>query len=125
MPNLAPGYDVHPNHVIDIEPSDETVRIHLHGVMIAESDQALVLREAGYSPVFYLPRCDVLMKLAQVSQLSTYCPFKSHTSYFSFAVDGRVATNAAWIYEDPFVEVDQIREAIAFDKDLIDGIELL
>ena len=125
MANPAPGFEVHPNHTVEIEPSEDTVQIHLHGVMIAEGTGPMLLQEAGYKPVYYLPREHVKMDLATLTDHTTYCPFKGHATYFSFEVGGKVAVNAAWSYEDPFDEAIPIKGAIAFDANRIDGLEVL
>ncbi len=44
--------------------------------MLADSRDALILREAGYPAVQYIPRKDVDMTLLERSAHATYCPYK-------------------------------------------------
>src|ERR1700710_1369720 len=46
-------------HPITIEQSTEKVTVSLGGRAIATSDQALVLREASYPPIYYVPAQDI------------------------------------------------------------------
>ena len=45
-----------PDHPITIKPSTEHVCVTFNGKVIADTNRALVLQEAAYKPVFYLPR---------------------------------------------------------------------
>ena len=45
-----------PDHPITITPATERVRVTFNGQVVADSKRALVLQEASYKPVFYIPR---------------------------------------------------------------------
>lgn len=106
------GYADHPQHKIIIEPEVETVIVEAAGRQIAESSRALLLKEADYAPVLYIPRDDVAMSALGPIEDTTWCPFKGRASYF--ALQGRGQEKLAWSYEDPFEEVGAIKDHLAF-----------
>lgn len=84
-------------HRIETSVSPQHVKVELGGVVLAESDHAVELREGGLEPRLYLPRDDVNMDLLTPSNTTTHCPFKGDASYF----DGPGARDVAWTYEQP------------------------
>jgi uncharacterized protein (DUF427 family) len=113
-----------PDHPISIEKSPDRVVVSLGGRTIADSAEALVLREASYPPVFYIPRKDVEMSLLKGSDHMTWCPYKGDCSYFSIPLGGQRAANAVWTYEHPHAAVAEIKEHLAFYPDRVDAIEV-
>jgi uncharacterized protein (DUF427 family) len=111
-----------PDHPINIETSGTHVVVSVAGHVIADTRDALSLREASYPPVLYIPRKDADMSLLQRSQHSTHCPYKGDCSYFSIPVGGERATNAVWSYEAPYAAVMQIKGHLAFYRDRVDSI---
>ncbi len=112
-----------PNHPIEIAPALGRVRVTFGGETIADTARALVLREAAYRPVFYVPRADARMDLLARTAHATHCPYKGDASYFSVAAGGRVSENAAWSYEAPFPAVQAIEGYLAFYPSRVDAIE--
>jgi uncharacterized protein (DUF427 family) len=99
------------------------VRVTIAGKAIADSSNALTLKEASYPPVHYIPRADVDMSALTRTDHRTRCPYKGDASYFTIRVDGRQADNAAWSYEQPFPAVAEIKEHLAFYPNRVDRIE--
>lgn len=112
-----------PDHPISIEPSALRVTVKANGRVIADTTDALILREASYPQVFYVPRKDVDMAQLERTSHATYCPYKGECSYFSFVADNGKGTNAVWSYERPYEAVAQIKEHLAFYPDRVDAIE--
>jgi uncharacterized protein (DUF427 family) len=102
------------DHRITIIPAARRVRVTWKGRVVADSVDALSLKEHVYPPVFYIPRKDVDMNLLQRTGSHTTCPYKGQASYYSLAADGAVETDAVWTYETPFAGVAPIREHLAF-----------
>jgi uncharacterized protein (DUF427 family) len=103
-----------PDHPITIEPSTRRIKVSFDGTVIADSTQALMLREASYPAVAYVPRADVdLSKLARTDH-STYCPYKGDCSYYSVAAGGERTANSVWTYESPYAAVSAIKDYMAF-----------
>ena len=111
-----------PDHPITIKPNPSRVVISVHGRVIADTVNALTLREADYPPVQYIPREDVDMALLDPSDHQTYCPYKGDCSYFSIANEDK-GVNAVWSYEMPFPAVSPIRGHLAFYQDRVDYFE--
>jgi uncharacterized protein (DUF427 family) len=113
-----------PDHPISIEKSQSRVVVTVGGKVIADTHDALTLREASYPAVQYVPRRDVDMAALSRSQHTTYCPYKGEASYFSIPVGGERSVNAVWTYEAPFEAMAQIKEYVAFYPDRIDEIKV-
>ena len=104
-----------PDHPITIERSDDKpVTVRFNGRMVAETRHPLIMREAKYPPVLYIPRSDVAGDVLQRTSHRSHFPYKGDASYFSVVVNGTAAENAAWSYEDPYPAMQAIKEYIAF-----------
>lgn len=103
-----------PDHPITITGHAGRLQALYNGHLVADSGDALILKEVNYKPVAYFPREHVEMGFLAKTRLDTYCPFKGHASYFTVAMDGRIAENAAWSYEAPHPAMELIRGRIAF-----------
>jgi len=112
-----------PDHPITIARNGGRVRVSFAGKTIAETANALTLKEASYPPVFYIPRADADMSALTPTAHHTHCPYKGDASYFTIAVGGRTAENAVWSYEQPFPAVAEIKEYLAFYPNRVDKIE--
>jgi len=115
----VPGAD----HPIAIEPNRGRVVVSVAGRVVADTREALTLREASYPPVQYVPRKDVDMSLLQRTDHRTYCPYKGDCAYYSIPAGGERSTNAVWTYEAPFAAVDAIKDYLAFYPNRVDAIE--
>jgi uncharacterized protein (DUF427 family) len=100
------------------------VTVTAGGRVIADTRDALALREASYPAVQYIPRKDTDMALLKRSDHATYCPYKGDCSYYSIAIGGVRATNAVWTYEHAYPAVAQIEGYLAFYPDRVDSIEI-
>ncbi|MGO9024509.1 MAG: DUF427 domain-containing protein [Beijerinckiaceae bacterium] len=118
-PIKTPG----PKHPITIARHPTRVVVSVAGRIIADTREALTLREAEYPAVFYIPRKDVDMALLERSDHATYCPYKGDCSYFSIPLGGARAENAVWTYEAPYPAVLPIKAHLAFYPDRVDAIE--
>ncbi len=113
-----------PDHPITIERNSERVIVSVAGRVIADTREALTLREAHYPAVHYIPRKDVDMTLLARSDRSTYCPYRGDASYFSIPVGGERSIDAVWTYETPYAAVAGIEDHLAFYPDRVDTIEI-
>ena len=118
-PVKTPG----PEHPITIEPSRGRVVVRVANLDIADSTRALLLREANYPPVLYVPRADADMSLLERTAHMTYCPYKGECSYYSIPVGGAKSINAVWSYETPYPAVAEIQGHLAFYRDRVDSIQ--
>ena len=111
-----------PDHPISIERNPARVVVSVAGQVIADTRNALTLREADYSPVQYIPREDVDLSQLERTDHATYCPYKGDCGYYSVPAGGKKSVNAVWSYDDPYAAVAQIREHVAFYPDRVDQI---
>ncbi|MFC4536041.1 DUF427 domain-containing protein [Sphaerisporangium dianthi] len=118
-PVLTPG----PDHPITVERNPARVVVSAGGRVIADTQDALTLREADYPPVQYIPRKDVDMERLARTDHATYCPYKGDASYYSLADSGEKGVNAIWTYETPSTAVAEIEGHLAFYPDRVDAIE--
>jgi uncharacterized protein (DUF427 family) len=112
------------DHPISIEPAPSHVVVSVGGRVIADSRDALLLKEASYPAVLYIPRADVDMSLLARTDHGTYCPYKGDCSYYSIPAGGERSKNAIWTYETPYDAVAVIKDHMAFYPDRVDSIEV-
>jgi uncharacterized protein (DUF427 family) len=113
---LVPG----PDHPITVTAADTTVEVTFGDRLIAKTDRALVLREASYPPVYYVPLDDVDAEVLEPSSHETYCPFKGDASYYSLRAGEQVSADAVWTYLAPYAAVSAIAGHVAFYRDRVD-----
>jgi uncharacterized protein (DUF427 family) len=112
-----------PDHPITIEHNTNRVVVTVASCVVADTRDGLILREAGYPAVHYVPREDVDMALLERTEHATYCPYKGDCSYFSVPLGGDRSKNAVWTYEAPYPAVMLIKDHLAFYPDRVDAIE--
>jgi uncharacterized protein (DUF427 family) len=103
-----------PDHPITVEPAPRRVRAKVHEHVIADTADALMLKEADYPPVFYFPRGDVETGFLSQTSLVTHCPYKGDATHFAMMIDGVTIEKAAWSYQDPYPAMEAIKDLVAF-----------
>lgn len=119
-PIKLPGAD----HPITIERNPARVVVSVAGRVVADSREALTLREASYPAVQYIPRKDVDMSLLQRTDHATYCPYKGDCAYYSIPSGEERSNNAVWSYEAPYAAVAEIKDHLAFYPNRVDEIRV-
>ena len=112
-----------PDHPITIDRNLKRVVVSIGGTIVADTRKALILREAGYPPVQYIPREDVDMTLLERGAHTTYCPYKGDSAYYNIVSGGERTLNAVWTYETAYDAVADIRNHLAFYPGRVDAIE--
>lgn len=97
-----------------IEPAKGVIVVRTGDAVIAESANALVLREDGHPPVYYLPRDGIAMEFLDLSDKVTTCPHKGEAVHFHIVGVGGSIENAAWSYEQPKPGAEPIAGYLAF-----------
>jgi len=90
-----------PDHPITIERNPARVIVSIAGRVVADTREALTLREAAYPAVQYIPRKDVDMALLDRTDHTTYCPYKGNCSYFSIPLGGERSVHAVSLPTPP------------------------
>jgi len=111
-----------PDHPISLQRSPARVVVSVAGRVVADTCNALTLREAAYPPVRYIPSEDVDFSQLERTDYFTYCPYKGYCNYYSVPAGGKRSVNAVWSYEDPFPVVAQIKGHVAFYPERVDEI---
>ena len=89
------------------------MRAEWNGAVLAESDDTVVV-EGNH----YFPRESLSDSHFSPSAKRTYCPWKGTARYFDVTVDGEVNAGAAWYYPDPKPAAADVRERVAFWRDV-------
>jgi uncharacterized protein (DUF427 family) len=118
---MQPAVQSDPNHPIRTVPHPARLRVVWNGKVVADTAKALMLYEASYPGVRYIPRADVEMTLLARTPLRTRCPYKGEASYFSLG--GKFAENAIWTYETPYPVAAAIAEYLAFGPRYVEFVE--
>ena len=113
-----------PDHPITTEANPRRVRVRVADHVLADTADALTLREADLDPVQYFPRADVETGFLSETDKVTHCPYKGDATHYSMLVNGDLLENCAWSYEEPFPAVDAIRGRIAFYPDKVQVYEI-
>jgi uncharacterized protein (DUF427 family) len=108
------------DHQITISPAGRRVVVAWKGRVVADTAEALSLKEQGYPTVFYIPRKDVDMNFLERTDSHTTCPHKGVASYYSLAADGAIERDAVWTYETPLTGVASIKDHLAFYRNKVD-----
>lgn len=114
------GFKTNPDYKVLLEPSPRRVRVKFGGEWIADSTSAHLLYETRHLPVYYFPRSDVRLDLLGPTDHHTFCPYKGEASYWTIKVGNRMSENAVWAYPEPYDEVPQLKEFVAFYWDRVD-----
>jgi len=105
----GPGYKRDPSHTVRVTAASARYVATKADVTLADSKHAYILSENGYPEVIYFPRDAVVLDRFSESETSTYCPFKGKAGYL--ALDG---VDVAWFYAQPYDEVVEIKDCVAF-----------
>lgn len=107
-----------------IEPVRRRVRALFADHVIADTDDALLVREGRLAPVYYFPVEDVEMGYLGRADRQTHCPLKGDASYYSIKMHSQIAENAVWAYEEPTPSAETLRGRLAFDTDQVEVYEI-
>lgn len=117
---LVPG----PDHPITLEATGARVRVLLGSRVIADTRDAITLREAAYPLVQYIPLADVDAAVLRPSEHTSYCPYKGRAGYYDLEVGNDAVSAAVWSYEEPHDAVAAVKGHVAFYPDRVDAIEV-
>ena len=85
------------------------MRAVFNGVVLAESDETVVV-EGNH----YFPPSSVKSEYFAATDHSTHCPWKGDASYYDIRVGDETAANAAWFYSAPMEKATNIKDRVAF-----------
>ncbi|MDG2286518.1 MAG: DUF427 domain-containing protein [Alphaproteobacteria bacterium] len=80
-------------------------------IVLADSDEVVEIESS-----LYFPRATVRMDLLCATDTQTRCPWKGKATYYSVVEGGETLENAAWSYESPRSRAREIKDYVAFWK---------
>ena len=113
-PGPAPGFAKNPDKLLDFEPSPRRVRIKFNGETIVDSTCAMLMREGGHVPIYYVPMDDVAMDFFTPTDHETHCGYKGYASYWTLKIGDREEENVMWSYCNPYDEMPGLKDYVAF-----------
>ncbi len=96
-----------------LEKVTKRLLVRLGGEVLAETNDGLRVLETHHAPTYYVPRSDILGRLAPVSGTS-FCEWKGQAHYYDVTAGGLTARRAAWSYENPSPAFQQLEGFLAF-----------
>jgi len=91
-----------------------TMQAVFQGVVIAESDDTVVV-EGNH----YFPADSLRTEYVTPSNTHTKCGWKGVASYYNVNVDGTVAKDSVWYYPTPSEAARQIKDRVAFWRGVV------
>ena len=85
-----------------------------NGVVVAESDDIVIVEGNAYFPESSLKR-----EYFKATDTHTSCAWKGTASYYSLEVDGKTNSDAAWYYTRPSEAAQRIAGRVAFWKGVV------
>ncbi|HEX5686944.1 MAG TPA: DUF427 domain-containing protein [Ideonella sp.] len=82
-----------------------------NGVVVAESDDTVVVEGNHYFPEAALKR-----EYTSFSNHRTSCAWKGQARYLSLLVNGELNSDAVWYYPEPSEAAAQIKNRVAFGR---------
>lgn len=113
------AWNDHPDYKIEIELCQQPVQVVYNGETIANSQHVLLVQEQGHAAVYYFPQQDVRMEFLCPTKKMTFCPYKGDARHWAITVKDQHVEVAAWCYENPFEQVNIIKDYIAFYPEVI------
>lgn len=101
----------------------ERLQVIIDGEAIADTTNALRLYEPGYEPVFYIPKNDI--KEVDLIKCSDYeSPLKGHAEIYTIRHGARDIEEAAWCYDEPTTELQELTGRVAFYPEKVQDIRI-
>jgi uncharacterized protein (DUF427 family) len=106
---------------VDAIRSGRSVRVELHGVVLADAPASVTLFETGLPTRYYVDRVYVDWTRLRASGTVTSCPYKGRTSgYWSAVIGAETHEDIVWAYDFPTHQVALISGLVAFYNERVD-----
>lgn len=104
---------------ITLEPYRGVVNVMFADAMIASTRDALILREEGREPAFYIPFRDIYFDFLKRSPTTGENPTSGIASYWNVTAKGEAENDIMWAYEAPPEEMQPILAYGTFDPEKV------
>ena len=102
-------------------PWPRRLRVRFAGATIADTRAAVLVRQHGFLPVFWLPVADVETGLLVESAWTTESPYRGTATYWHVRVGDRIAESSAWTYAEPRAGSPDLRGYLSLDFHSMDA----
>jgi uncharacterized protein (DUF427 family) len=106
-------------------PRVEAVRsqaeVNFAGETIALTLEPLRVLETSHPPGYYFPPSSVVPGRLYPTEHRSWCEFKGEARYFTVALKGEVAPNAAWCYPEPLAGYEALAGYFSFYPSRMDA----
>jgi uncharacterized protein (DUF427 family) len=85
----------------------------INGTVIAEADNYEIVEGN-----VYFPPSSIKKEYFTETDTHTHCGWKGDASYYTITVDGNELKDAAWYYPQPYEKAENIKDYVAFCKDI-------
>lgn len=113
--------DTENRHYAVVDPVNRKLSVTYQGKVIAESENALILKEVGrsvYNPVYYFPKDALKVEVEKLDGPSGYCPIKGQSTRWNLT-EAPVEAYLAWSYEEALPKTKKISGHLAFNSSLV------
>ena len=108
--------------LIDMTSYPLRTRWVMDDVIVADTTQALLLKEGGYKPILYVPIVDVNKDVLIPNTRTSNCPHKGEACYWDYQDQGKTVADVAWAYLTPISSAALIKDHMAFYEHLFDWV---
>jgi uncharacterized protein (DUF427 family) len=115
------GEAIDPNHTVTVDDVSVRLQVVIGGEVIADTERALLVRETGLPPRYYIPPADVRLELLARTGHQGHCPYKGDWAHLSARVAESELANVAWTYFRVLQECPRIHDHVAFYPDRVDA----
>ncbi|EMD39815.1 hypothetical protein CERSUDRAFT_112076 [Gelatoporia subvermispora B] len=91
------------------------VKVTKNGVVLAESNDTIVVENNHY-----FPPSSVNKEVFSPSSTSTVCPWKGTAAYYDATINGNTVKDVAWYYPETKEKANSIKGYVAFYKNKVD-----
>jgi uncharacterized protein (DUF427 family) len=105
---------------VRVEQGAKRVRVHLGGVLLADTVAPRYVWENPNFPAYYLPREDVRMELLEENGHTKHSPSRGDAVLYTARAGGKEAEDAALAYPDSPLE--ELRGLVRFDWAAVDSV---
>ncbi len=102
---------------IRLEPTTTHLKVTSGDVVLADTQNPVLLHETGCPTRYYLPREDVNFAALTPNSNRTHCPYKGDADQYW---DAGELQNVAWAYSAPYDEISDITGNVAFYNEIVD-----
>lgn len=111
-------------HPLSIAPTRRRVRARFSGHIIADSEEALVVRQDGEPAWHFFPADDVETAYLGRTGHIVHCATRGDAETYTLTMEGEILEDVAKIYEDPNPVAESLRGRIGFDPRRVEVYEI-